>query len=112
MIEKGVASPQRLMIIQSMVKSGLGTPVLSGSCANFCTISKVGVGVYQINFAKKPFTLAPEVMVTAVTDNRLVKVANITKTSVQVLTEDLTGNPAEADFHVLAIGTNARDLLG
>ena len=112
MIEKGVASPQRLMIIQSMKKTGLGTPVISGSCANFCTIAKNGTGDYTITFTKKPYAQIPEVLVTAVTDNRLVKVGTVTKLAAQILTEDLAGAAADADFHVAFIGTGARDLLG
>lgn len=112
MIEKGVASPQRLVIIQSMKKTGLGTPVLSGTCANFCTIAKNGTGDYTITFTKKPFAQIPEVLVTCTTDNRIVKVGTATKLAVQILTEDLTGAAAEADFHVAFIGSNASTLLG
>lgn len=112
MIEKGVASPQRLVIIQSMKKTGLGTPVLSGTCANFCTITDNGTGDYTINFTKKPFAQIPEVLVTCTTDNRIVKVGTATKLAVQILTEDLTGAAAEADFHVAFIGSNASTLLG
>ena len=48
-------SPQRQMQVISLKKSGLGTPTIAGSCANFCTITDNGTGDYTINFTVKPF---------------------------------------------------------
>ena len=106
-----VSCPQRQMLLQSVVKSGLATPVLSGSCANFMSVVANGVGDYTISLLK-PYYQLPEVMLTAVTDDRLVKVGAITNTSVQVLVNDLAGAPAHGDFHALIIGSLAVDLLG
>lgn len=109
---KAVDCPQRKMQILSLKKTGLGTPAISGSCANFCTITDNGVGDYTINFTKKPFALAPECFATVTTDNTIVKLGTVTNLSAQILTEDLTGAAAEADFNFFASGTLASDLLG
>lgn len=100
------------MQILSLKKTGLGTPAISGSCANFCTITDNGVGDYTINFTKKPFALVPEAVVTVTTDNTYAKIGTISALSVQVLTENLSGAATEADFHIMILGTLASDLLG
>jgi len=108
-----VDSPQRKMQILTLKKTGLGTPAISGSCANFCTVTYNGVGDYNINFTKKPFTLTPEILLTVVTAQRVLRIGTVTNTSVQVLAFQMDGTTAaEADFHMMAIGTLAQDLLG
>lgn len=107
-----VESPQRKMQLISLKKTGLGTPVLSGSCASFCTVTDNGVGDYTINLDKFPLAQVPEAVVTVTTDNRQVKLGTVTKLAVQVLTEDLAGAAAEADFHIMIFGSLASDLIG
>lgn len=107
-----VGCPQRKMQIMSLKKTGLGTPAISGSCANFCTITDNGVGDYTINFTDKPFAQVPEVIVMSATNDRISKLGTVTALAAQILTEDLSGAAAEGDFHVIIIGSLGRDLIG
>ena len=108
---KAVESPQRKMQVISLKKSGLGTPVLSGSCASFCTVTDNGVGDYTINLTEIPLAQVPEVSVTATTDSRVVRLGTVTALAVQVLVDDLAGTAAEGDFHMIIVGSLARDLV-
>ena len=105
-----VESPQRKMVLLSVKKTGLGTPVLSGSCANMCTVTDNGVGDYTISFANNPFTQIPEAQVTVTTADMSAQVGTVAINSVQVVTTDLAGAAAEADFHLLVIGSLASTL--
>jgi hypothetical protein len=107
-----LTSPQRKIQVLALKKTGLGTPAISGSCANFCTITDNNPGDYTINFVKAPFTQIPEVSVTVTTNDRIVRIGTISNTSVQILTEDLAGAAAEADFHAIIVGSLASDLQG
>lgn len=107
-----VESPQRKMQHLSLKKDGLGSPTIGGSCGNFCTITDNGVGDYTINFADVPFTQIPECFVQVKTNDRIARLGTVTALAVQVLTEDLAGGAAEADFDLIAIGSLARDLIG
>ena len=109
---KIVESPQRKMQLITLKKSGLGTPAISGSCANFCTITDNGTGDYTINLTEIPLAQVPEVFVQVKTDNRIAKLGTVTALAVRVLTEDLSGDAAEADFDLLIVGSLARDLIG
>jgi hypothetical protein len=109
---KAVESPQRKMNLLSIKKTGLGTPVISGSCASFVTVTDNGVGDYTINFTKFPFTQIPEIMIQPTTDNIIAKVGTLTALACQVLTENLSGAAAEGDFHLMAFGSLASDLVG
>lgn len=109
---KTVESPQRKMLAVSLKKTGLGTPALSGSCASFCTITDGGVGDYTVNFATRPFTQIPEVFVQSTTPDLIVSLGTVTALSAQILVTDAAGTPAEGDFHLLALGSEARDLVG
>jgi hypothetical protein len=112
MLKNELSSPQRKMLQLSLKKEGAGTPTLAGSCANFCTVTDNGVGDYTINFVDFPFAQLPEVVATPTTDNVICKIGTVAITSVQVLTEDLTGAAAEGNFHVFINGSLARDLIG
>jgi hypothetical protein len=109
---KDVGCPQRQMQILSLKKTGLGTPAISGSCANFCTVTDNGVGDYTINFTDAPYGLVPEVIVQVSTNDRIAKLGTVTKLAAQILTEDLAGAAAEGDFHVMILGPLVTDLLG
>lgn len=107
-----VESPQRKMQLVSLKKSGLGTPVISGSSAAFCTVTDNGVGDYTINFTSVPFSQIPEILVAVKTNDRIIRVGTVTALAAQIITEDLAGAAAEADFDFMAIGSLARDLVG
>ena len=108
----GVISKQRQMVILSLKKTGLGTPVISGSCASFCTITDNGVGDYTINFTQAPFAQVPEILVLSATDSTIVRKGTVTALAAQILSDDASGTPAESDFDLLVIGSLARDLVG
>ena len=112
MLTSNVDSPQRKMSLVSVKKSGLGTPVLSGSCANFCEITDNGVGDYTITFTGRAiFTQIPEIMVGPKTVG-IIKVHAVAKDSVQLKCYEVDGTtPAEMDFDILAMGSLARDLI-
>jgi len=103
---------QRKMNVLSLKKSGLGTPVISGSAASWCDIVDNGAGDYTINFTQSPFAQVPEVMVTPVTPGTAVAVTAVSILAVTIEVTDLAGAAAEGDFHVMIIGSLARDLIG
>lgn len=110
-----IEAQQRQMSADSFKKTGLGTPAISGSAASFYSVTDNGTGDYS--FARKAaaggaFAQIPEVMVTCTTDNRIAKLGTVSASSIQVLTEDLSGSAAEADFHIVIFGCDARDLIG
>ena len=110
-----IESPQRLMNVISVKKSGLGTPALSGSCANFLEITDTGVGDYLISLKSNavPFAQLPEILVSCKTAERVLNVGAVTITSVQILAfADDGTTPAEADFDLMMVGSQARDLIG
>ena len=107
-----IESPQRLMNILSLKKTGLGTPAISGSCAVFCSVTDNGVGNYTINFVSKPYAQIPEVLASSSTASRRVRLGTVTALAAQILVEDLAGVAAEGDFSFVAIGSLARDLIG
>lgn len=96
----------------SLKKTGAGTPVISGSDANFCTITDNGVGDYTINFVKKPFAQTPEVYVSLTAPGHFTVVA-ASNTAVQIKTWAVDGTtPAEKEFSFQAVASLARDLIG
>ena len=104
--------PQRAMQHISLKKGGGASPVLSGSDANFCTVTDNGVGDYTINFIKKPFTQIPEVYVALTAPGHFTVVA-ASNTAVQIKTWAVDGTTAaEKDFAFLAVGSLGRDLIG
>ncbi len=109
---QNVESPQRKIQIFSIKKSGLGTPALSGSCANFCSVTDNGVGDYTITFTGKAvFAQIPEILVGAKTVG-IIKIHAVAISSVQVKCYAVDGTtPAEMDFDLMAIGSLARDLV-
>lgn len=109
-----VESPQRLMTLVSVKKSGLGTPAISGSCANFLQVTDNGVGDYTISFKSGavPFTQLPECMIQIKTSARVARLGTVAINSVQVLTFQVDGTTAaEADFDLIMVGSLASDLL-
>jgi hypothetical protein len=115
MIEKGVMSPQRQVAALALSKTGLGSPVLSGLCANFCSVAKTGVGVYEITVnVQRPFAqlVVGSVLLhqsgVAIKDH-----AATTKLKIVIKTFDVDGTTAaEKDFDLVVFGSYASDLLG
>jgi len=105
---KAVVSPQRLMRLLSLKVTGTGTAALSGTCALNCTLTDNGTGDYTIT-PLIPFKRVPEAFATAVTDNIYCKVGTVTASSIQILTENLSGSATDAVFHLLIIGSDTED---
>lgn len=107
---RAVKSPQRLMRIMDVVVDGTGTAALSGSCANDMSLTDSGTGDYLLVFDVAVERL-PTVVATPVTDNIICKIGTVTKSSVQILTENLSGVATDADFHCIIIGSDAVDAI-
>lgn len=103
---------QRKMQVLSLRKSGLGTPTIAGSAATFCSITDNGTGDYTISFTSAPFAQTPEVMVTPSTPGTAVAVTAVSNLAVTVQVTDLAGVAAEGNFHIMIMGSLARDLIG
>jgi len=107
-----VASRQRQMILDTLKKGGLGTPTISGSAAPFYSVVDNGVGDYNINpLSGSTFAQIPEVTATVKTNDRIVRIGTVTKLAIQIITEDLAGAAAEADFDLFISGCLAQDLI-
>lgn len=112
---KAIESPQRLVNILSLRKTGGGTPALGGLCASFCTITDNGTGDYTITVNRQaPFSQVVQAFVQlhdvgfAVLD-----IASPSALSITVNTFDTDGTtPADIDFDLLVVGSHARDLVG
>ena len=112
---KAVESPQRKVLILSAVKYGEGTPAISGTCANFLSIADAGAGDYDFTIVGSPFNVKPEIICTPMAANVVCTVPEDDRglNSFTVKTFDADdGDPVDADFHVMIIGTQARDLVG
>lgn len=110
-----VSSPQRGMTFLALRKTGLGTPVISGLCAVFCTVVDNGVGDYTIIVNKQqPFAQAVIANVLLHTSGiAILDVANSSKLQVRIKTFAVDGTtPAEKDFDLICVGSTASTLLG
>lgn len=112
---EAIGSPQRQMYLLALRKTGLGTPVLSGLCANFCSVVDNGVGDYTILVNRQ----APFVQVALATATLhqsgiiIIDTATTTKLQISVKTFAVDGTTAaEKDFDLLVVGSRASDLLG
>lgn len=112
---KGVSSPQREMAVLSLRKTGLGTPVLSGLCAKFCSVVDNGVGDYTIVVnTQRPFNQVVQGVATLHQAGIVViDLANTNKLQIRIKTFAVDGTTAaEKDFDLIVIGSYAIDLLG
>lgn len=105
-----VKSPQRLIRMLSAKIDGTGTASMSGTCSNDMTLTDSGTGDYLLTF-DEAFARTPEVVVTCTTNDRIARVATLAVGSVQIITEDLAGAAADADFHVIIVGSDASDAI-
>lgn len=115
MLLQGVSSPQRQVALLALTKTGLGTPVLSGLCAKFCSIAKTGVGVYEITAnVQRPFAQLMVGNILLHTSGVAIKDQSAsTNLKIVVKTFNVDGTTAaEKDFDITIIGSYASDLLG
>jgi len=107
-----VSARQRQMILDTMKKGGLGVPTLSGTAAPFYTVAHTGVGDYLVSpKSGSTFAQVPEIGVTLKTNDRIARIGVVTKLAIQIITEDLAGVAAEADFDLFISGCLAQDLI-
>lgn len=114
-IAQAVISPQRQVALLALTKTGLGSPVLSGLCANFCTIAKTGVGVYEITAnVQRPFAQLMVGNILLHSSGVAIKdQAASTKLKIVVKTFNVDGTTAaEKDFDITLVGCYASDLMG
>ena len=110
-----VESPQRKMQLLALRKTGLGTPVLSGLCAKFCSVVDNGVGDYTILVnTQQPFPQIPVVSAMLHTSGVItLDVANTNNLQIRVKCFAVDGTTAaEKDFDLLVVGSLASDLIG
>ena len=110
-----VQSPQRQVALLSVRKTGAGTPVLSGLCANFCSVVDNGVGNYTILVNdQRPFANGVQAVAMPHAPGIIhLDLANTSKLQVTVKCFAVDGTtPAELDFDLLVMGSFASDLLG
>jgi hypothetical protein len=69
-----------------------------------------GAGDYTITFREK-FARAPQAIVQVKTDDRVAKIVSISTSSINVKTENLSGNAADSDFDLLVIGSDQADAI-
>lgn len=112
---KSVSSQQRGLEIIAVTKTGLGTPVLSGLCAKFCTIVDNGVGDYTIKVnVNRP---GAQPVIAAVLPHgpgfihKVVAESDKLQITVNCFEEDGI-TPAEIDFDLIVVGSDAQTLLG
>lgn len=112
---KNLESPQIKSAVLAITKTGVGTPVLSGLCANFCHVLDTGVGIYTIivNYPR-PFAqlIVGSGTLHASTPGILtIDKALSTKLQVVVKTFNVDGTTAaDKDFDLVLVGSYALDL--
>lgn len=112
---KAVESPQRKMSLLALRKTGAGTPVISGLCAEFCTIADGGVGDYVITVnTQAPFE--QDVIAVAMPHSPGIIHLDVSASDnlqIAVLCFAVDGTTAaELDFDLMLVGSAARDLIG
>lgn len=110
---KQMTSPQRETAVLALRKTGAGTPVLSGLCANFCSVVDNGVGDYTI-IVNNPRPFAQSVIATATPHSSGIirlNIATSSKLQISVKCYAVDGTtPAELDFDMICLGSYASDL--
>lgn len=107
---QAVTCPQQRVSILSVKVDGTGTASVDGTCALNVSLTDSGTGDYLITFLN-PFKRAPECVATAITDNIYCKIGTVSTASVQILTENLSGNATDADFHLIVVGSYSADQI-
>jgi nucleotide-binding universal stress UspA family protein len=115
MFSNSVISPQRAIELIAVTKLGAGTPTLSGLCAAFCSVVDNGVGDYTIVVnTQRP---GAQTLIAAVLPHSpgvIHKViASSTKLQIRVKCFAVDGTtPAELNFDLIVMGSDAQTLLG
>lgn len=108
-----VESPQRGVAVLGLRKTGAGTPVISGLCASFCSITDNGVGDYTIT-VNSPRPFAQGIIANALPHAAGIIVLDVAASSKLVLTVNCFAvdgtTPAELDFDLICLGSYASDL--
>jgi hypothetical protein len=112
---KDMQSPQRQMALLALRKTGAGTPVISGLCSAFCSITDNNVGDYTITVnSQRPF--AQNIHAVAMPHSSGIVRLHLAGSSalvIQVKCFAVDGTtPAELDFELICVGSYASDLLG
>ena len=112
---KSVGSQQRQLEVIAVTKLGLGTPTLSGLCASFCSIVDNGVGDYTINVNINRPGAQPVIAAILPHSPGIIHkvVGGSDKLKIQVKCFAVDGTtPAEMNFDLVVIGSDAQTLLG
>ena len=112
--QRAIQCPQRKMQMLSFVKTGGGTPDVSGSCADFISaVTDNGPGDYTFTFnSNVVFTQKPEIICTSNTALRIPVITTVTALAFRVMVTDESGALADGDFNCMVLGSLATDLLG
>jgi hypothetical protein len=114
MDSKAIVSDQRRMrILSGKVEAADSSPVVTGSSASGLSIVDIGAGTgeYELSFSPA-FKRAPEIHLSAITDDMILKIITVTKSSAQIYAEDLPGGgPMDGDFYVWVVGPDTEDVI-
>lgn len=110
-----VVSQQRGVQLYAVTKTGLGSPELVGLNAYQMSVSAGTTGQYVVSFPAGGNSDSDQnygivAVATATTDNIICKIGTKTVSSVEILTENLSGSATAGDFDLIVINTSARDL--
>ncbi len=112
---KNVQCPQRQVVILGLRKTGAGTPVISGLCANFCSIVDNGVGDYTIVINDQRPSAQTLLATATPHSSGIVRIdvatSNALQVSVKCFAVDGT-TPAELNFDLIVMGSFSSDLMG
>lgn len=87
-MRRHIESFQRKMRVLSFIKTGLGTPVLSGPDSNQASLTDNGVGDYTITF-DEAYANSPAVMLTPATANIIPRINTLANGSIRISTSNL-----------------------
>ena len=112
---RSVISPQRQLELLALSKVGGAVAALEGLCAKFCKITRNGVGDYEIEVNTQRPGAQPVLAVAMPHAPGVIHkdVANSDKLKITLKCFDVDGvTPADLDFDLIAIGSDAQTLLG
>jgi hypothetical protein len=110
-LSKSLVSDQRRMRMMSLKVEGVdGSPSLSGSSKTAMTVADGGVGIYNLTLLE-PFKRAPEVLVTAITDDQVAKVESASTSAIVIHVQSLAGALADGDVYVMVLGSDDPDFI-
>ncbi|HEY8272156.1 MAG TPA: hypothetical protein VIG33_14800 [Pseudobdellovibrionaceae bacterium] len=96
-------------ITNSVGTEGLAAVMTTGGYDG--TLTQTATGVYTITF-ERPFLRIPEYGITTVTDNRVPRISSGTVSTLVVEVSNLSGGATiDGSFHVLVVGSDAKDAI-